>query len=121
MYAAFGRGDLEGILIHLTEDVSWETEAPARLAYGGIRKGTAGAIEYFTALATEYSDSKILSTELLENNDAVAAFGRLQSTVKATGKQVDTPFAQYFGFRDGKVSRFVSIINSGAFLEALEP
>jgi ketosteroid isomerase-like protein len=57
-------------------------------------------------------------TEFFSTTDAVAAFGRYDATVKATGKRVSTPVAHYFKFRDGKVSRHVNIINSGAFLES---
>jgi ketosteroid isomerase-like protein len=57
-------------------------------------------------------------TEFFSNGDAVAAFGRYQATVKATGVRVDTPVAHYFKFRNGKVVRYINIINSGAFLEA---
>lgn len=120
MYEAFGRGDLPGILAHLTEDVSWEAEAPERLGFGGIRQGPAGATEFFTALATLYSDPHLEMTEFFEKDDAVAVFGRYRTTVNATGKTVDTPVAHYFGFRDGKVCRYINMVNSGAVLEALD-
>jgi uncharacterized protein len=121
MYAAFSHGDLETILSHLTEDVSWEAEAPTRLGFSGIARGIPGATEFFTALATHYSNSKLDMTEFFEKPNAVAVFGRYQTTVNATGKSVDTPVAHLFLFRDGKVSRYVNLINSGAILEALEP
>jgi ketosteroid isomerase-like protein len=35
MYSAFGRGDVNTILSHLTDDVSWESEGPARLSHAG--------------------------------------------------------------------------------------
>ena len=120
MYAAFGRGDLPAILSHLTEDVSWESEGSDRLSFSGVRTGTGGATEFFTALATDFSDPKLAMTEFFERPDAVAAFGRYQVIVNATGKTVDTPVAHFFGFRDGKVCRYINLANTGAFLEALE-
>jgi len=50
----------------------------------------------------------------------VAAFGRYQATMKATGKVADTPIAHYWKVRDNKVVRYVGFINSGAFEEALK-
>mgnify|MGYP000611775158 CR=1 FL=1 len=120
MYAAFSRGDLASILSHLTEDISWEAEGPARLSFAGVRSGIAGATEFFNGLAAEHSDPKLAMTEFFEKPDAVAAFGRCQVIVNATGKTVDTPVAHYFGFRDGKVCRYINLANTGAFLEALE-
>ena len=118
MYAAFGRGDVETILNNTTEDVSWEFEAPAALSWSGIRKGRKEAMGFFTGIAAEHENPVLKMTDYFSTDDAVAAFGRYDATVKATGKRVSTPVAHYFRFRDGKVSRYVNIINSGGFLEA---
>ncbi len=58
-------------------------------------------------------------TEFFSTDDAVAAFGRYQGTIKSSGILVDTPEAHYFKFRDGKVVRHVQLTNTGATLEAL--
>ena len=118
MYAAFGRGDVETILNHTTEDVSWEFEAPAALSWSGIRKGHSEAMGFFAGMAAEQENQVLKMTDFFTTGDTVAAFGRYDATVKATGKRVSTPVAHYFKFRDGKVSRYVNIINSGAFVEA---
>ena len=59
-------------------------------------------------------------TTYISSGDEVATFGRYDATVKATGVRVSTPLAHYFKFRDGKVSRYVNYINSGAFVEAAQ-
>ena len=118
MYAAFGRGDVETILNNTTEDVSWEFEAPAALSWSGIRKGRKEATGFFTGIAAEHENPVLKMTDYFSTDDAVAAFGRYDATVKATGKRVSSPVGHYFKFRDGKVSRYINLINSGAFLEA---
>jgi ketosteroid isomerase-like protein len=57
-------------------------------------------------------------TEFFATGDAVAAFGRYQATLRKNGVRVDTPVAHYFKFRDGKVARYMNIINTGALVEA---
>jgi len=37
MYAAFGRGDVPGIMRHVADDVSWNSEGPAEMVFTGIR------------------------------------------------------------------------------------
>ena len=118
IYAAFGRGDVSYILASLADDVSWEFEAPAELSWSGIRRSPQEAAGFFSGIAAEHADPKLEMTEFFSNDDAVAAFGRYQATVKATGVRVDTPVAHYFKFRNGKVVRYINVINSGAFLEA---
>ncbi|MGA7411089.1 MAG: nuclear transport factor 2 family protein [Bryobacteraceae bacterium] len=118
IYAAFGRGDIGTILESLTDDVSWEFEAPAALSWSGIRHTPQEATGFFAGIAAEHANPNLEMTEFFSNNDSVAAFGRYQATVKATGIRVDTPVAHYFKFRDGKIARYINIINSGAFVEA---
>jgi uncharacterized protein len=118
IYAAFGRGEIEWILSNVTDDVSWEFEAPAALSWSGIRKGPKEAMGFFVGIAAEQENPVLKMTEFFSTGDAVASFGRYDATVKATGVRVSTPVAHYFKFRDGKISRYINIINSGAFLEA---
>jgi uncharacterized protein len=118
IYAAFGRGDIATILASLTDDVSWEFEAPSELSWSGIRRTPQEAAGFFTGIVAEHSDPSLDMTEFFATSNAVAAFGRYQATVKTTGIRVDTPVAHYFKFRDGKIARYINIINSGAFLEA---
>ena len=118
IYAAFGRGDIATILGSLTEDVSWEFEAPDELSWSGIRHTPQEAAGFFAGLAAEHADPNLEMSEFFSSSDAVAAFGRYQATVKATGIRVDTPVAHYFRFRDGKIARYINVINSGAFVEA---
>ncbi len=121
IYAAFSRGDVPGILARLTDDVVWETEAPAAVSFGGIRHGITETKGFFEAIARDHADPKLTMTDYVTSGDAVMAIGRYQATMKSTGKRADTPVAHYWRFRDGKVARYVGFINSGAFVEALQP
>ena len=118
LYAAFGRGDAAAILAELTGDVSWEFEAPAEMSWGGIRRGPTEAAGFFVGIANEHADPKLEMTEFVASGDTVAAFGRYQATVRATGRRVDTPVAHFFRFRDGKVARYINFVNTAAFVEA---
>ncbi len=118
IYSAFGRGDIAAILASATDDVSWEFEAPAEISWGGIRHGRAEAAGFFSGIAAEHVDPVLKMTEFFATDDAVAAFGRYDATLRATGVKVSTPVAHYFKFRDGKIARYINIINTGAFVEA---
>ncbi len=118
IYAAFGRGEINTILESMTDDVSWEFEATNDLSWSGIRHSPQEALGFFTGIAAEHDNPVLEMTEFFSSSDAVAAFGRYQATVKASGIRVDTPVAHYFKFRDGKIARYINIINSAAFVEA---
>jgi ketosteroid isomerase-like protein len=119
LYAAFSRGDIETILASVADNVSWEYEAPPEILSAGIRRSRKEIAEYFSAIASQSVDHNLQMTEFFSTDDAVAAFGRYQGTIQATGVRVDTPLAHYFKFRDGKVVRHVQLSNTAATLEAI--
>ena len=105
IYAAFGRGDIATILGSLTHDISWEFEAPREFSWSGIRHSPQEAAGFFAGIAAEHSNPSLEMTEFFSTDHAVAAFGRYQATIKATGVRVDTPVAHYFKFRGDKIAR----------------
>ncbi|MGA2213868.1 MAG: nuclear transport factor 2 family protein [Bryobacteraceae bacterium] len=121
MCATFGRGDVDAILSHLAENVSWEFEAPKAIGFGGIRRGRQEAVGFFTGIAEEHAEPVLKMSEFVASGDVVAAFGRYEATVKKTGIRVNTPVVHYFKFdQNGKVLRYQNLINTGAFLEAAQ-
>jgi len=120
IYAAFGRGEVSAILSTLATDVVWECETPAALSFGGIRRGVAEAVGLFEGIAKEHADPKLEMTDFFSAGEAVAVFGRYEATVRASGKRVSTPVAHYFKFREGKVVRYIGLLNTGAFVAAMQ-
>ena len=118
IYAAFDRGDIDEILASMTEDVSWEFEAPAEITWGGVRKGREEAAGFFVGIAAEHGNPLLQMTAFFADGNKVAAFGRYDATVLASGIRVSTPVGHYFEFRDGKISRYINLVNTGVFVEA---
>jgi uncharacterized protein len=118
LYSAFSRGDIQTILDNVTDDVDFESAAPPELAWGGNWHGKTEAAGYFSALASEHADPMLTMTEFFSTNDAVAAFGHYDATVRSTGVRVSTPVAHYFKFRNGKIAHYLGLTDSAAFVEA---
>jgi ketosteroid isomerase-like protein len=118
MYAAFGRGDIATIMANVADDVSWEAEGPAEMVFTGIRHGKTETRGFFQGLASEHANPNLQMTEFVSSDDSVATFGRYQATLKKTGRRVDSPVAHLFKFRNGKVVRYVNLIDTAAFVEA---
>jgi len=118
IYDAFGRGDIPFILSQLDTNVVWEFEAPAVLSFGGIRRGTSETLGFFEGIAKDHDNPKLTITDIFADGDKVAAFGRYETDMKATGKHVSTPLAHFWTLSGGKVTRYVNYINTAAFVEA---
>jgi ketosteroid isomerase-like protein len=120
LYAAFGRGDLPGILAKLSDDVVWESEGPAAISSSGIRHGKAETQGFFEGLNNDFTDHNLTISDYVESGDTVMTLGRYTATAKTSGRKVDTPIAHYWKFRDGKVIRYVGLSNTAAGAEALQ-
>src|SRR5580704_2400958 len=117
MYAAFGRGDIEGVMEHIADDVVWSAEGPAEMVFTGVRHGKQETLEgFFGGIAQEHDDPKLEMTEFVAEGDSVAAFGRYEATIKSSGRRVNSPVGHLFRFRGGKVAHYTNLLNTAAFL-----
>lgn len=119
LYAAFRRGDVAAILAKLASDVEWRFEGPAAVSLTGVRRGVQQVKGFFDAIGADHADPKLEIAEVVTNGDAVAAFGRYQVTIKATGKRVDTPIAHLWKLRGGKIVSYTGFADTAAFAAAL--
>jgi ketosteroid isomerase-like protein len=118
MYAAFGRGDVDGIMQHLADNVLWESEGPAELGFTGIRHGRQETLGFFEGIAREHADPKLIMNDFVGSGDSVAVFGRYECTLRRSGRRVDTPVGHLFQFRDGKVVRYINLVNTADYVQA---
>jgi len=120
LYDAFRRGDLPFILDHLTEDVEWTLEGPAIIPYSGKRKGIGQVKEFFESLASTQANRKLSMGHIMAQGDHVSSLGRYSATVVATGRSFDSAAGHFFTVRDGKVSRFLDLVDTAAMADAYQ-
>lgn len=118
IFEAFGRGDVPGVLSHLSEDVTWKAPGPEVVSYFGDRRGHAGATEFFVQLGTNVDFEYFEPGVFVAEDDRVVALGRERGKVKTTGKSFDNDWALVFTFAGGKVSDFQIYENTSAIAEA---
>lgn len=119
MYDAFAKGDIQTIIDSLTPDVEWTAEGPSSVSYFGKMTGPEEVrSKFFGALAQTQEDQKLTPETWVAQGDYVVMFGRYRATVKATGKQFDSPLGHLFRVRDGKVSKFVNLGDTAAVAAA---
>jgi len=112
-----GRGDVEGVMAHVADDVAWSAEGPAQMVFTGVRHGKRETLEgFFGGIAQEHADPKLEMTEFVSEGDSVAAFGRYAVTLKNSGQRVDSPVGHLFKFRGGKVVHYTNLLNTAAFM-----
>lgn len=105
MYEAFGRGDLQGILDLVTDDVDWSAEAATSGApWYGVRKGKAAVTAFFEAFGSTMEVEEFTPYEFAATDDTVHSLVRCRTKTRGTGKVVDMTLHHYFRFTGDKVS-----------------
>ncbi len=102
-YAAFGRGDIPGLLELLSEDVEWT--ATEVLPQGGSFRGRDGVGEFFAGVAQNWPELEIEIDDLVAEGDHVVGIGHGEGKL-AGGEQADYGFTHVFTVGDGKIVRF---------------
>jgi len=106
MYEAFGRGDVDAILEHCTDDVDWAVDSALEVApWHGAKHGKAEVPSFFAGIAQTGTVTEFTPLSFTSNDDGdVMVFVRYAFTVTATGKDVATHLHHYFRFRHSKVA-----------------
>lgn len=121
-YAAFLRGDIEGIVGLVTDDVQWEGVKGAEgvVPQAGARQGKAGVREFFEQVGDTVAFERFEPREYIATDDAVVAIGNYAAKAKPTGRGIASDWAMVFNFRDGKIARFREFTDSAVIVRAFE-
>ena len=106
VYAAFGRGDVEGILALLDPEVSWRTPGAPDLPTGGLRHGIPAVREFFPLLLNTFDFAEFQPQDFLAAGDKVVVLGTSREGPKGSGRLVDFRWVHVFTFRNGRIVAF---------------
>ena len=120
-YEAFGRGDLDGALAMMDDDIEWHQAQG--LPHGGIYHGLANVrAAIFDPLDEQWwEDFDAVPTEILAGDEHVVVLGRYTASAKGTGKALDVPFAHVWKFAGGRAVRFHQFTDTRGWVDALAP
>src|ERR1700736_3825123 len=76
-YAAFGRGDIQALLVSISDDVVWigVYGTGPHVPTSGERRGKAAVAEFFKQVAANVSFSQFEPKEFIATGDKVVALG----------------------------------------------
>ena len=122
-YAAFQRGDIDGVLALVDDNVEWEavkgTEGVVPTA--GVRRARRGVAEFFSQLAQWADFQQFEPHEFIAQGDQVVAIGAYKLTVRPTSKRVAADWVMVFTIRDGRIARFREWTDSAQLVQAFAP
>lgn len=117
-FAAFGRGDLPGLLALMADDVEWIIPGPG-LPLAGTYRGRDGVAAFFQKLVQEDEILDFQPREFIADGDRVIVVGWERVRVKATNRVLELDWVMSFTVRDGKVVRYRQFSDTKAIADAL--
>lgn len=119
LYAAFGRGDMPGILATLDEEVDWLFNGRSSdVPFAGHFHGHAGMLQFFGTVGPLVHIHEFGPTEVHTFGDHVLALGHERVGVRATGKVFETAWIHFFTVKGGKIVRLREYYDTARMAEA---
>jgi ketosteroid isomerase-like protein len=119
IYAAFGRGDMPGLIAHLHGDVVWDVHGSSDLPIAGTWSGAQAVGEWFELLGGTMEITLFEIDQMVAEGELVAVFGRESGIAQATGRDYTIAWAHLWTLKDGRVIRFQDFLDGSTVAEAL--
>jgi len=110
LYAAFGRGDVPGVLAMLDENIAWR--APENLPHGGTFSGREEVGVFFQGLGGMWDGLAVKVDDIISGGDRVISLVRANGTLRSTGDQTGYSGAHAWTMRDGVPVRFDEYVDA---------
>jgi len=120
-FAAFGQGDLDGLLNTLHDEIVIELEGPTAVPLYRHYTGKEEARQFIESLGEAFQTQKFEVSTLIGADNTVMAAGAFDHLVKSTGKHFASPWALRCEIKDEKIARYQFYENTAAVVEAFQP
>ena len=117
-YAAFKRGDIQGVLNTLTDEIEWHTPGEGLIPQGGVHHGEDAVARFFQTVGQTMDFASFDPQTFVAQGDNVVATGRYDGTVKTTNRHFEAEWAMVFTFKGSKVVRFQEYTDTAAIATA---
>jgi len=118
-FAAFGRGDVQGLLALFAEDIEWIIPGEG-WPLAGTYRGHAGVADFFRKLSEMLEISIFELREFVARGDRVLVVGFSTGRVKATNRKSEGHWVIAFTVLNGKVTNVREYLDTLALARAFE-
>lgn len=105
-YAAFDRGDIEGLVNLCGDDVTWGIDSVSNLPWTGVRRGRSGVREFFQKVDEGIEFRAFKVHDLGAAGPYVYAQVDIAWVARATGVETKWTEVHVFQLRDGRIVGF---------------
>ena len=117
-YAAFGRGDVAGILRDMAPNVEWEVAGPKEIPWAGTFRGHDDVKKFFATIDAESDVHSFEPHTFIADGDKVVILGSEKISSKRTGRAYEANWAHVFTVAGGKILKFREYTDTFAIVSA---
>ena len=118
-YAAFGKGDVPGLLRLFAGDVVWHFPECAEIPWAGTFRGHEGVGQFFGTLAQTAHLEALEPRNFFAQGDKVVVLGHERLRIKSTNRSYESHWAHWFTVGGGKIAEFREYTDTAAIAGGL--
>ncbi len=111
-YTEFGKGNVQGLLDLLTDDVLWIDPGFPDIPYAGKRRGKAEVTDFFVKMGSTVEFTRFEPQLFLSDGDYVVVKGFFTGKNRTTQKSFETEWVMIWEVQDGKVKYYQAYIDT---------
>lgn len=118
-YAAFGRGDVAGLLAELAPQVRWRFVGAPGAPYSGTFTGHDGVQKFLGGVAGADDIRAFEPRQFFTGADHVTVIGWESTVARATGKPFESDWVHVFEIEGGRIARFFGMYDTAPAAAAM--
>jgi ketosteroid isomerase-like protein len=119
-YAEFGKGNPQGVINLLKDNVVWIDPGYPEIPYAGRRNGKEDVMSFFTGLAETVTLHVFEPREFFCDGANVFVRGYFEGSSNATGKAFQSDFMMQWEVEDGKVKYYQAYLDTAKVANAIK-
>ena len=119
-YAAYGRGDVDGVLACMSPQIDWEIPGVPAIPFTGRRHGTDQVADYFQVAQAEMTVREFTARAFIAQGDKVVVLGHGAWTARATCQDFESDWVHIFTIQEGRIAAFREFMDVHLAVEAFQ-
>ena len=119
-YAEFGKGNPQGVLDLLTDDITWTDPGYPEIPYAGKCKGKSEVMNFFTGMSKTISFIQFEPQQFMNDGNHVIVKGFFTGKSNDLGKTFESEWMMIWEVIDGKVKNYQAYIDTYNVAAALK-
>jgi ketosteroid isomerase-like protein len=120
VYEAFGKGDLDGVLSVMADDIEWFEAEHNPYWTGGPMVGPEAIVSgLFARIPEDFDDFRVEVRRMIAEGDTVMVEARYHGTARATGKPLDAQAVHVWDFAGDKLVMWQQYVDTWQVVDVL--